>query len=67
MRGWESSDQPEQMAAPGSGELLASPWAAASAGAGVWASGAAVTGPAPEPFHLLRQEVFSSPDIPSWG
>lgn len=25
MRGWESSDQSEQMAAPGSGELLAQP------------------------------------------
>lgn len=25
MQGWESSDQSEQMAAPGSGELLAQP------------------------------------------
>lgn len=38
-----------------------SPWAGASAGAGVWAAQAAVAGPALEPFHHLGWEAFSSP------
>ena len=64
MRGWESMTSQSRWLHLAQVSSWPSPWAAASTGAGVWALGAAVTGPAPEPFRLLRQEAFSSPDVP---